>query len=61
MKDLKISQAKIKNAITELQNWLDVIRVRVEEVEDQTDDIEDEIMENNEAEKKKDRKVLDHK
>ena len=61
MKDLKISQAKIKNAITELQNWLDVIRVRVEEVEDQTDDIEDEIMENNEAEKKKDGKVLDHK
>ena len=35
--------------------------MRVEEVEDQTDDIEDEIMENNEAEKKKDGKVLDHK
>ena len=32
----------------------------MEEAEEQTSDIEDKIMENNEAEKKKERKILDH-
>lgn len=34
---------------------------RMEEAEEQISDIEDEIMENNEAEEKRERKILDHK
>ena len=47
IKDLKTSQAKIKNAITEMQNWLDVITARMDEAEYWIGDGEDKIMENN--------------
>jgi len=46
IKDLKTSQAEIKNAITEMQNRLDVITTRMEEAEELIGDIEDKIMEN---------------
>ena len=34
--------------------------MRVDDAEEQISDIEDKIMENNEAEKKRERKLLDH-
>ena len=43
-----------------MQKLLDVIR-RMEDAEEQTGDIENKIMESNEAEKKKEGKWLDHK
>ena len=58
MKDLRTSQAKIQNAITEMQNQLDITTTRMEEAEDQTDDKEDKSMGNNEAGKKGERKLL---
>jgi len=60
IKHLKTGQAKTKNAMTVMQNCLDVITSRMEEAEDQIDDVEDKIMENNEAEKKMERKLLDN-
>ena len=49
IKDLKTSQAKIKNAIPEMWNQLDVITTRIEGAEEWISDIEYKIMENNEA------------
>jgi len=34
IKDLKNNQAEMKNAITEIQNWLDVMTTRIEEAEE---------------------------
>ena len=34
IKDLKSSQAEIKNAITEMHNQLDVMTARIEEIEE---------------------------
>ena len=59
IKDLKISQAKIKNAITKMQNWLDVITIRMNESEDWIGDVEDKIMENNKDEKRE-RKIWEN-
>ena len=50
IKDKKTSQAKIKNAITEMQNPLDVMTTRIEETEQQISTIEDKSMANSEAE-----------
>lgn len=44
-----------------MQNQLDVITTRMEEAEEWIPDLEDKIMENNEPEKKRGRKVFDHK
>ena len=52
IKDLKASQAEIKNAITKMWKQLDVMTTRMEEAEKIISDKEDKIMENNEAEKK---------
>ena len=41
-------------------NQLDVMTMRMSKAEEQISDIEDKIMENNEAEKEKEKKVLDH-
>ena len=43
-----------------MQNQMDTLIIRMHESEKQISDIEDKIMENNEAEKKRERKVLDH-
>ena len=43
---------KKKNAITELQSWMDAVAARMDEAEQRISDIEDKLIENNEAEKK---------
>ena len=58
IKELKASQAKIKNAITKIQNQLDAMILRMDEAE--AIDTEDKIMENNDAEKKRKRNIEDH-
>ena len=50
----------MKNAVRYMQNQLDVMTTRMEESEGWISDIQDEIMENNEAEKKREIKILDH-
>ena len=44
-----------------MQNKLEAVTVRNEEAEGRISGIEDEIMEKDEAEKKKDKQILDHK
>ena len=44
-----------------MQNKLDAVTARMEEGEERIGEIGDKIMENNEAEKKMERKLLDHK
>ena len=53
IKEEKSSQSKIKNAITEMQSQMDATAARVDESEQRISDIEDKLMENNEAEKKR--------
>ena len=43
-----------------MQNKLDAVIARMEKTEGRISDIEDEIMENDEAKKKGDKKILDH-
>ena len=52
IKEGKNSQNDIKNAVTELQSWMDAAAARMDEAEHRIGDIEDKLMENNEAEKK---------
>ena len=52
IKERKSSQAKIKNVITEMQYQINALTARMDEAEQQISDIEDKIMENNEAEKR---------
>lgn len=51
IKELKSSKAKIKKAITKMQSQVEAIKIS---------DMEDKIMEYNEAEKKREIKLLDH-
>ena len=44
-----------------MQNWLDTVTMSTKEAEKKVGDIEDKIMENNKAEKKRGRKLLDHR
>ena len=44
-----------------MQNKLDRVTMRIKEAEERIGEIEGKIMENNEAEKKRERKLLDHK
>ena len=44
-----------------MQNRLDKITMSTEEAEERIGDIGDKVIENNEAEKKRERKLLDHK
>ena len=53
IKEVKYSQNDIKNAITELQSWMDAAAARMDEAEQRISDIEDKRMETNEAEKKR--------
>ena len=43
-----------------MQNQLDTVTMRIEEAEERIGDIEDKILENNEAEKKRERKLIDN-
>ena len=60
MQGLTYCQAKIKNAITEMQNQLNVMTISLEEAVEQISVTENKIKENNKA-KKSERKVLEHK
>ena len=51
MKEVKASQDKIKNAITELQSRILATVARMDEAGQRISDIEDKCMDNNEAEK----------
>ena len=53
IKEVKHIQNKIKNTITELQSWMDAAAVRMDEAEQRISYIEDKLIENNEAGKKK--------
>ena len=52
IKELKSSQGKIKNLIIEMPTQIKTIKIRMDEAEEQISNIEDKIMENNEALKK---------
>ena len=53
IKQMKNSQNEIKNVITELQSWMDAAATRMDETKQIISDIENKVMENNEAGKKK--------
>ena len=52
IKGLRNSQEELKNAINELQNKMEVTTVQTEEAEERMGELEDKIMEKEEAEKK---------
>ena len=52
-KNKKTREAKIKNAVTEMQTQMDDMTMKMDEAEEWISDIEDKITQNNEAEKKK--------
>ena len=52
IKEVKTSQDEIKNAITELQSQMDAAATRMHETQQRISDIQDKLMENNEAEKR---------
>ena len=56
----KSSPNEIKNVMTEMQYQMDTTTVRMDEAQQQSSDLEDKIMENNEAEKKRETKAKDH-
>ena len=60
IKEVKNSQNEIKNAITELQSQMDAAAGRMDEAEQRISDIEDKLIENNEAEKKREIKAKEH-
>jgi len=53
IKELKCSQANIKNAITETQSQMEDIKTRMNEAEEQISEIEDKITENKGKRKKR--------
>ena len=57
IKEVKSSQDEIKNAITEWQSWTAATAARMDEAEQQTSNIEEKLMEKNEAEKKRETKA----
>ena len=60
IKELKSSQAEIKNAITEMQSWRETKKMRVDKSEEWSSNM-DKIVESDDAEKMRERKVIDHK
>ena len=60
IKEVKTSQDEIKNAKTELQSWMDAAEARMDEAEERISNIQDKLMENNEAEKKREIKAKEH-
>ena len=52
IKEIKASQDEIKNAITELQSWMDAAAARMDEAEERIGNIEDKHIENNKAPKR---------
>ena len=60
IKEGKASQDEIKNAITELKSRVDATAAWMDEAEQRISDTEDKLMENNEAEKKRETKAKEH-
>ena len=60
IKEVKTSQNEFKNAITELQSRMDAAAARMDEAKDKISDIEDKLIENIEAEKKREMKAKEH-
>ena len=56
IKGLRNSQEELKNAVNELQNKMEVTTAGIEEAEERLGELEDKIMEKEEAEKKRDKK-----
>ena len=56
IKGLRNSQEELKNAINELQNKMETTTAWIEEAEERLGELEDKIMEKEEAEKKRDKK-----
>lgn len=52
IKELKKTESEMRNIINEIENGLDAVNGRPEEAEELISDLEDKIMENNEAEPK---------
>ena len=57
-KEVKSSQKEIKNGVTETQSWMNATAARMGEAEQQISNIEDKIMENNEARKLKQKSMI---
>ena len=60
IKELRNSHDSLRNVVNEVQNKLDAATAKMEEGEGRLGEIEGKIMENYEAEKKRDQKILDH-
>ena len=57
IKEVKNSQNEIKNVVTELQSRMDAAAARMDEAEQRISNTEDKLIENNEAEKKREIKA----
>ena len=60
IKEVKNSQNEIENAVTELQSRMDAAAARMDKAEQRISDIKDKLIENNEAEKKREIKAKEH-
>ena len=60
IKEVKASQDEIKNSVTELPSRMDATAARMDEAEQWISNIEDKLMENNKAEKKRETKAKEH-
>ena len=60
IKQVKTSQDEIKNIVTELQSWMDATAARMDKAEQRISDIEDKLMENNKAGKRREIKAKEH-
>ena len=58
--EFRSNQAKIKNHLNELQSILEVLTMRVNEVEETVSNIEDKLMARKEAEEKREKQLKDH-
>ena len=57
IENIKKNQSEMKNLITEIKNTLEGIN-RIEETEEQTSNLEHRVMESNEAEQKREKKII---
>ena len=60
IKELKSSHDELRNSINEVQNKMEVATAQIEEAEGRIGELGDKIMEKEEAEKKRVKKILDH-
>ena len=58
LEEIKMSQLKMNNAITEIKNILEGTSSRIMEAEDRISEVEDKMVEINEAERKKESKEV---